>query len=216
MQGFISLNRKIISHWIFKDDKKFKWWVIMLLEVNYTDNKFNLGGEIFDIKRGQSCISLRSWAKLLCTTPKTVQAFFRLLQKDGMITTKIIGKGKQSTTLVNIENYNSYQVDGKREVTRKVTHKVNANYLQLNKGNKDNKEIMYREFAHLSISNEQIDKLKEQNFTIDQIDHVLNKIQNFKKNTQYSDLYLTALNWLKDDKIKITPQQQPNKPLFIR
>lgn len=126
MAGWITLDRGITNHWIFQDEKKFKWWIIMLIEANHTDNKFVLGNEVFQVKRGQSCNSLRTWAKLFNVTPKTVNDFFKLLKKDKMISQEIIGKGKQSTTLVTIENYNNYQQEGKH----KLLHEVNAEETQ--------------------------------------------------------------------------------------
>jgi hypothetical protein len=35
--------------------------------------------------------------------------FFSMLESDNMITKETIGKGKQSTTLINISNYECYQ-----------------------------------------------------------------------------------------------------------
>ena len=114
--GWISIYRSIKNNWIFNNDKYFKWWVIMLFEVNHSDKKFNLGYNVMTIKKGQSSNSLRTWAVLFNSTPKTVKKFFKMLEKDGMITTEIIGKGKQSTTLVTIENYSKYQ--GSEETQR--------------------------------------------------------------------------------------------------
>lgn len=59
----------------------------------------------------------------------------------------------------------------------------------------------YRRFAHLSMSLEQFKKLEE-NYTKEQIDCVCDAIQNFKKNTNYKSLYLTAKNWLKKEQTK--------------
>jgi len=120
-EGFISLHRSIKKHWIFDKDKYFKWWVLMLMEVNHSGKKFALYYEIYDVKRGQSANSLKVWAKLFNCAPKTVTRFFDLLIEDKMIVRKIIGKGLRSTTLINVEKYNQYQDVGNRKVIAKGT-----------------------------------------------------------------------------------------------
>lgn len=70
-----------------------------------------------------------------------------------------------------------------------------------------NDKINYRAFAHLSISFSEFNKLIEEGFTKEQIDLTINSIENFKKNSKYKSLYLTALNWLKKNHPKA------NKPI---
>ena len=66
---------------------------------------------------------------------------------------------------------------------------------------KEKEKDTYRKFAHLSMSLEQFKKLEE-NYTKEQIDSVCDAIQNFKKNTNYKSLYLTAKNWQKKEQTK--------------
>jgi len=54
---------------------------------------------------------------------------------------------------------------------------------------------IYRSFAHLSISEAEVKKLLDKH-TITQINNVLNDIENYKGNTKYKSLYLTAVKWL--------------------
>ena len=65
--------------------------------------------------------------------------------------------------------------------------------------NDNDKDInIYRAFAHLKLSIEDFDKLRIE-YSADQINNVLDSIENFKSNKNYSSLYLTAKNWLKRD-----------------
>lgn len=143
--GFIALYRSIRNHWIFKNEKHLKWWLIVLMEANHKPNKINLGYSLYDIKKGQSANSLRTWANLFETGTKQTVNFFKLLQKDGMITRKTLGKGKQSTTLINIENYGSYQYGGETQETTQGTTQGKRKGHTNNNVNNDNKIISKRE-----------------------------------------------------------------------
>jgi hypothetical protein len=61
-----------------------------------------------------------------------------------------------------------------------------------------NNNIIYREFNHLKLTISEFDKLRV-DYSAIQIDNVLDNIENFKANKNYSSLFLTAKNWLKRD-----------------
>ena len=61
-----------------------------------------------------------------------------------------------------------------------------------------NNNIIYREFLHLKLTVQEFDKLRV-DYSVIQINNVLDNIENFKSNKNYSSLYLTAKNWLKRD-----------------
>lgn len=120
----INLHEKVMKHWLWKDSKKFQWWIIMLFEVNQPGRTYNVGKELFHLKKGQSANSLREWGQLFGATAKTVQKFFVMLEKDAIIMRKIVGKGKHSTTLINIGEFVNYNDDSKHKVSHKVSHKI--------------------------------------------------------------------------------------------
>ena len=105
MKGWIKIHRRLVNHWLWEDAKKLKWWLTILMEVNFEDSKTIVGNKLLTCKRGESLKSLRSWARLFNTTPRTVKEFFKLLEKDKMVTTRSI----QFSTHLTVCNYESYQ-----------------------------------------------------------------------------------------------------------
>jgi hypothetical protein len=73
---------------------------------------------------------------------------------------------------------------------------------------------IYRSFAHLSISNCDVEKLLDK-YSINEIDDVLDSIENFKGNKKYTSLYLTANKWLSKNK-KSTEVEEPKELLLAR
>ena len=63
---------------------------------------------------------------------------------------------------------------------------------------------IYRAFAHLSITNSEVEKLLEK-YSIQEIDGILDDIQNFKGHKKYTSLYLTATKWLAKN---VKPKQE--------
>jgi len=103
--GWISIYRSIRKHWIWKDPIKLKWWLDILIEVNHSGQKVNIGYDLFECERGQSVKSLLNWAKQWGVSKDTVRNFFTLLKKDDMIKTENLKK----TTRLTVCNYDTYQ-----------------------------------------------------------------------------------------------------------
>ena len=69
------------------------------------------------------------------------------------------------------------------------------------------REDVYRAFAHLSITVSDFNKLRE-HWSKGQIDGVLDNVENYAKNKNYVNLYLTSRSWLRNN----FPIKQPVKP----
>lgn len=109
MSGWIKISRTIQDHWIFENQKWFKWWCTILLQVNHSDAEKLFNGSILNIKAGQSIKSLRTWGLLFDCTPKTAGKFFDLLSENDMIIKERIGTSKRSSTFITVVNWSKYQ-----------------------------------------------------------------------------------------------------------
>lgn len=63
----------------------------------------------------------------------------------------------------------------------------------------------YKIFKHLKLTFDDFDKLVRLGYSVEQINKVLESIENYKKNTNYTSLYLTAKKWLEKE------TKQPSK-----
>jgi len=70
-----------------------------------------------------------------------------------------------------------------------------------------------RSFDHLSITNDEFNKLTQIYSTSD-VNEILDDIKNYSKNKQYKSLYLTANKWLKKNKKEIVKQTSNNAHYF--
>lgn len=102
--GYIKLYRSIKKHWLWNDEKRLKWWLTILMDVNHAPRKILIKGTLIDCARGQSLNSLQTWAKEFRTSIQSTRTFLRLLESDAMITTE----GLQKTTRLTVCNYVCY------------------------------------------------------------------------------------------------------------
>lgn len=123
MEGWIKLHRKILDHWLYTEHRPLtrrEAWETILMTVNYEPNKMLIKGKVYECDSGQSLLSLDSWSKKFNWSIQQVRTFFKLLEIDGMITTK----GLQYTTRLTVCNWELYQqesTDEKQTDNRQLT-----------------------------------------------------------------------------------------------
>jgi hypothetical protein len=135
MSGWIKLDREITSHWIFKDEWKFRNWIDLLTLVNHSEQKVNIKGTVLTCKRGETLCSLDTLARRWNCDKSKVRRFLKLLESDSMIELK----SEHITTRLTICKYDTYQGERNADETQ-VKRKRNASETQMTPNKNDKKE----------------------------------------------------------------------------
>jgi len=217
MIGWIKISRDISNHWIWKDDTKLKWWLDMLITVNFKDSKTLMGNQLIECKRGQSTMSLQHWATRWKVDKNKVRNFFVLLEKDGMILHENLSK----TTRITICNYDTYQ---SKENDTKTQSKRNRNAIETqsypieegkegfeeNKEGKTNYDRVFNSFKQITSKKIKVfgDKEKAQlsarlkdGFTYEDIELGIKNCYNDSYHKETNHKYLTLEFILRQDKL---------------
>jgi len=184
MSGWIKLHRKITDWEWFEDKNTFIVFITLLLMANHKEKKYKgIVVKVGTIVTGRDILARQ--------TKLTVQQIRTALSKL-KLTNEITIETSPQGTVIEIVNYKKYQLTT-NEIT--VEQPINNHQTTTNNNvNKDNKNI-YRSFGHLFIYESEVKKLLE-TYNISQIENILNDIENYKGNTKYKSLYLTAIKWL--------------------
>lgn len=125
--GWIRIHREIMDHWVWHDDRYFKWWMAILLNVNHTETKFPVNGELETCRSGESFKSINEWCHLCGCTKKAFYKFLGMLEVDQMVTRKTIGKGNRRKHLLTVVNWEKYQRNGTEKDTERAPERAPEN-----------------------------------------------------------------------------------------
>lgn len=228
MQGWISLHRKILEHWIWENEKYFKAWVWMLLRANHESNKILFGADLINIKRGEFITSLNNIQMNTGLTMRATRTFLTLLEKDKMI----VKKSTSKTTKITILNYDSYQ-PGRQTNDKRVTSKRQTNDKQAttdnNVYNNDNNVNNDKNSLVFDFENLKKELLNSENWITETARYFKSEVPVVKENLisflyelKIKDDYFKAIgdvkshfiNWFKKNYQKETPPKIYQHPDF--
>jgi len=212
MCGWIKIHRSIVDHWLYTEKRtfsKFEAWNDILLMVNYSDAKLMIKGKLYEIKRGQSILSLESWGKRWNWDKSKVRRFMNALQSDSMI----VIESDNITTRLTVCKYETYQ--GERNANETQTkRKRNANEHQTTPIKEREEEEEQKEENKRFIK-PNIQDIKNE-FPTFNAEHFYNYYESngwMVGRNKMKDWKATVKNWIAKDYNKQT-QQITNKPKF--
>lgn len=160
LEGYITLYRKIEEHWLWQDKPftKGQAWIDLLFLANFADGVMLVKGALVEVKRGQVFRThefLRQrwgWGSI-----KKVRSFLTTLENEKMVTLK----GTTQGTLITIENYTSYQLEGQAKVTSEAQAEGNQRAIRgqqnkKNKKEKEEKDVYMPDLSEFSIGVQQV------------------------------------------------------------
>ena len=108
MSGFIALHREAREHPLFSGDvERFGAWFWLVATACWKPTKFNAGGTIIILERGQLCVSRAQLAAAWGMSPSGVERFLTRLQTEQMIE-RATGQGRSIITICNYSNYQDF------------------------------------------------------------------------------------------------------------
>ena len=113
-EGFITVHRQMMKHWIWDEPEALKFWMALLLEANWKAKKTMFNGHLITVGRGQLIFGRIKYSAKLGITENKIRRYLKLLDEEQMIHQQKTNK----YTVISIVNYDQYQ-DNNQQITTK-------------------------------------------------------------------------------------------------
>jgi hypothetical protein len=149
MAGWIKINRDIVSHWIWQDAERLKWWLDLLFLANWEDKQVMHDTHLFTLRKGQIIASLSYLCDRWHKSKPTVINYLKLLEQEGMIDRQTLYRQTPIITICNYDRYQSYDDNVFDTQIDTIVDTIVDTQIDTNKENKEYNNNYYNVRAHV-------------------------------------------------------------------
>ena len=199
MAGWVKVHRDITKHYLW-DDKPYskgQAWLDLILMASHQDNKFLLGSQLTEVKRGGIITSELKLMSRWGWSKSKVRNFLKVLESDNMIVKKTDSK----KTALNIVNYDIWQnqettkepVKNHAKTTERPVKDTNKNEKKV----KNEKKNTYGAYGHVKLTQTEYDRLQDEFGIVEELIKYLDEYIEMK-GKKYKNHNLVIRKWVVD------------------
>jgi hypothetical protein len=92
-KGYVLVPKHLLNYRFNQKDESFSYleaFLMLITNVNFEDRDVTIKGETFVCKRGESFLSVASWAKMFNWTTGKTRWFFDRMEKENLIRSTLL------------------------------------------------------------------------------------------------------------------------------
>lgn len=141
MTGWVTINREMMDHPLFKADlARAGAWIWLITHAAWKPTRFNNRGQIITLERGQLCAGRDYLAGEWGWSASAVSRFLTRLETEQMIGQQT-GHGLRVVTICNYAKYQDINNGGGQQIGRQFGQQSDSNRTHIEQGNKETKEL---------------------------------------------------------------------------
>ena len=113
-EGFITLHRSVQKHWIWQEPEALKFWMALLMQVNWEAKTTVFNKRLITVERGQVVFGRKVWSERLQISEMKLRRYLDMLKAEGMINQQTTSR----YSLITVLNYDEYQNNNQQTTSK--------------------------------------------------------------------------------------------------
>ena len=105
-KGYVLVPKYLLNYRFNQKDESFSYleaFLMLITNVNFEDRNVTIKGETFVCKRGESVLSVASWAKMFNWTTGKTRWFFDRMEKENLIRSTLLNYKLKSIAVIDYD-----------------------------------------------------------------------------------------------------------------